>query len=89
MDNNVRVRTYSWRVFLIKSSTAGPHLGEQVVQRRSVEQGRSLRMFLWAVFISFEFTDAVSPNWRLSLSGAMPISEIKPERRDTEGRLVS
>lgn len=65
-----------------KLSRASTHLSKQVGQGISIQQGCSFWCFLWAV--SFEFTDAVSPDMRLSFSGAVPVSEIKPESRDTE-----
>lgn len=65
-------------VFLWKCQVVNNHLEKQVVKRRSIQQGCSLWHLLKAEAPS-EFTDAVSPNWRLSFSVAMPISEIKSD----------
>lgn len=51
------------------------HLGKKVIKRANVKQRRSLWCLLWA--LSSEFIDAVSPNWRFSFCGAMPVLEIE------------
>lgn len=65
-------------VFLCKCQVVNNHLVKQVVKGGSIQQGRSLWHLLRAQAAS-QFTDAVPPNWRLSFSVAMPISEIKPD----------
>lgn len=65
-------------VFLWKCQVVINHLVKQVVKRGSIQQGCSLWHLLKAEAPS-QFTDAVSPNWRLSFSVAMPISEIKSD----------
>ena len=52
-------------------------LGKQVLERGSVEQGRSFRYVLGA---SSKLADAVSPYLRLALIGAMPVLEVKPRK---------
>lgn len=72
-------------VFLWKSQVVNNHLVKQVVKRCSIQQGCSLWHILKAEAPS-QFTDAVSPHWRLSFSVAMPIPEIKPDagwKKDT------
>lgn len=61
------------------------HLGEQVVERGSVQQRGSFRSFGRT---SFQLADAVSPHWRITLGGAVPVVEVKSEGTQTGNTFI-